>query len=122
MNRKLLVIFLLGLVVGILIGYVIPYLQPRKTIYGKLQEANIQFSRETWYEGDLKHAEYIQQIRNFESLERIFEEKQNPLYSEPTDVVEVCIDSSWNVLWIEVREGGTNSINYMGFYFYSEPD
>jgi hypothetical protein len=122
MNKKIVIAFVVVFSVGILIGYVFPYLQPKKTIYDKLRDANISFSQDTWYENDLQTAKYIQQIRYFEEFKQIYDEKHNPLYSNPNDIVHVNIDPSWNVVWITTMPSDLSSIEYIGFYFYSEPD
>lgn len=121
-NRKHLGFLFFGLIIGSIFGYVIPFILPRKTIFERLSASDVPFSEKSWYEDDLQRAQYIQQVKNFESVPRIYEEKQDPLYSEPTDVVYVFVDSGWNVVWIEVLKEGTNNIKYIGFHFYSDPD
>ena len=118
-----LVIILIGSFCGgLILGYMVPPLLPRETIYDKLSQANIQYSRTSWYDGKLKYAEYVTHIRDFHQFQNIFEERQNPEYTLPSWISHAYLDASWNVLWIETINSDTAALEYIGFYVYSEPD
>lgn len=112
--------FIIGFTIAILTIELLQ--QSQKTIYDKLNEAKIDFQYANWYVHKLKMAESIGQIKNFEAFRQIYEEKNDPRFSLATWEIYVFIDSTWNVLWLEVTDSATEQIDYIGFYFYSEPD
>lgn len=113
--------FLVGFAVGGLAVWSVPFLIPRQNIYDKLRACQIRFSQGSWYEGNLKTAEYIQTLRNFEDFKSVYNEKESGLYSETNETVHVLVDPLLNVLWL-VTSTDSVSIRYLGFYFYTESD
>jgi len=124
MNKKIVAIVIVVFCVGTLMGYTIPQLLPKKTIYDKLREAQIIFSEGIWQEHYLQEAKNFQQIKNLEEFKQIYE-VYFPLNNQPTgDLVQVKIDPDWNMIWIcwSTVVSDVVSIEYLGFYFYSDPD
>lgn len=120
-DRKVIVGFFIGVCIGALGLYLTPYFQPKNTIYTQLRNASITFHRTDWYENKLQRANYIQQIRYFESFKNIYEEKNGSLGTY--DSIHVFVDPNWNVAWIEVWiDNNPSNIDYLSFYFYFEPD
>jgi len=120
MNKKVIMVFVWGLIVGLVVGLVLPIILPKETIYDKLRGAGIGFSQSSWDDGILKVFPYVQQIRSFEEFKVIYNEKTSGVYTPVGEVSNVFVDSSWNVLWIQTKLEMT--ANYLGFYCYSEPD
>ena len=125
MNKKIIIALVVVFSVGLLIGYVLPYFQPKKTIYDKLRDMQISWLRDDfgWGTGiwKLQKATYIEPIEYLEWFKRTYTEKDN---SRGTyDSIQVYVDSIYNVVWMEVwKENIPTNIEYIGFYFYSEPD
>ena len=112
--------FLVGLLAGLLLAwYVIPFFLSEKNIYDKLRDAHIPINEDNWYVGDLQRARYIEQLRNFEQFQQFFKERYSSRGAH--DSIHVCVDSDWNVVWLEVwKEDEPTDIEYLGFYLYSE--
>ena len=130
MNRKIVVVAVSCLFAGIVIGYLAyPYLLPAEpTIYTKLQQAGIAFSGSQWlYYGlvKLREATRIEQVPDFESFQRTHQLKFDAFNRDPNSSTYpyVYLDFDWNVVWIKnSRYNNTEVIEYIGFYFYTEPD
>lgn len=125
MNKKIIIVLAVVFSAGLLIGYVLPYFQPKKTIYDKLRDMQISWQRDDSGFGQglwkLQKATYVQQFEYLEWFKSAYNEKDS---SRGTyDSIHAYVDSIYNVVWMEVwKENIPTNIEYIGFYFYSEPD
>jgi len=123
MNKRIIITLLIGVCLGAFVGYMIPYLLPKKTIYNKLAEARVYPHNGDWYIEKLLRARNFEQIRHLGEFILTYREQINSTLYPEWVVVYVNIDPFWNVVWMEAySDWQRKNLEYLGFYFYSEPD
>jgi len=118
---RFITVFLGGFLVGALVMYAAPFLRPRVTIYDRLSELQLSFQRHDLYTGSLQQAIHLSQYDSLEWLKRAYDEKQ----SQKTvyDSLHVYLDIGKNVVWVELwLDNMPTNLEWLGFYFYSDPD
>lgn len=125
MNKRLIIgsgLVIITVAVIALAYLLLPQFQPQKSIYDKMQEANIVYWSSHWDEDRSTSTDKVYQVNSFESFSTAYEEKTDPEYSLPSWQVHVYVDSALNVAWIEVKDSHTANIDHITCYFYTEPD
>jgi hypothetical protein len=127
---RLIAVLAAAFIAGLLVGYFGPQLVPQKTIYDKLNDAGISYTRATPSNGDSQfssHLEFawfersvISQITSFPRFLNDYSEANTN--RNAFDSVNVFVDSGSRVVWIEEwRNNNPANITFLRFYIYSEP-
>lgn len=104
---------------GLVIGYIGPLILPKQTIYDKLHDAEIPYSKANWLGGhDLEYAEVVSQRESFRRFKSTYENMHNPDYSLPSWDTDVYVDDGWHVVWMKTIDTDTGDLWAIVFYVY----
>jgi hypothetical protein len=118
---RLLAVFAGGFLAGVLIMYLAPSLLPKVTIYDRLREMGLSFSRLDFSTWSMQHATYLDQFDHLEWWKRAYDEKQ--AQKGTYDSLHVYLDTGKNVVWFELwLDNEPLNLEYLGFYAYQEAD